>query len=224
MDRTKERARRRQRGSLTRQQIVEAALALADRDGIEALTMPALAASLECGVMTLYGYIESKEELLAAIALQGLRDLRLPRPLPKEPPAVLMAWGRALRATMLRHPSMAMIFLSRTVVGEGIFRGIEALLGALGPGGLAPAAGVHAIYAVVTYVTGFVAWEIPRTQQQPPEAYAAEWRRAFAGLAPADFPLTGTVLADLTEVASEEQFEVGLAALAAGLSGSRQPL
>jgi AcrR family transcriptional regulator len=202
---------------------VEAALELADRDGVEALTMPALAASLECGVMTLYGYVESKEELMAAIALQGLTDLRLPWPLPKERTEILMAWGRALRATMLRHPSMPMIFLSRAVVGEGIFRGIEALLVALRSAGMAPAAGVRAIYAVVTYVTGFVAWEIPRTQQQSGEVYAAEWRRAFGGLAPADFPLTAIVLADLAEVASEQQFEVGLTALAAGLSRSRQP-
>ena len=111
-----------------------------------------------------------------------------------------------------------MIFLSRAVVGEGIFRGIEALLGALSRGGIASREGARAIYAVVTYVTGFVAWEIPRTRQQPKAAYAAEWRRAFAGLAPDEFPLTGAVLGELTEVAGEQQFEVGLVALAQGLT------
>ena len=75
--------KRRSRGSLTREQVVEAALALADRDGLEALTMPNLATRLECGVMTIYGYIDSKEDLLDAIAQRGLRDLKQTDPTPR---------------------------------------------------------------------------------------------------------------------------------------------
>ena len=123
--------RRRPRGSLTRQQVVDAALLLADSRGLEALTMPNLARQLDCGVMTIYGYIDNKEDLLDAIALRGLADLRLPRPLPSAPAAVLMAWGRALRLTLIEHPSLAVIFLSRAVIGPGIFQGVEVLLGAL---------------------------------------------------------------------------------------------
>src|SRR5438045_2555536 len=72
---------RRRRGSLTRQQVVEAALQLADQDGLEALTIQTLARRLECGVMTVYGYIDNKEDLLDAIAQRGLADLQLQRPL-----------------------------------------------------------------------------------------------------------------------------------------------
>src|SRR5256885_14776358 len=93
--------RRRPRGSLSREQVVEAALALADQEGLEPLSMQNLARRLECGVMTIYGYVDSKEDLLDAIALRGLSDLRLPRPLPGEPEAVLVSWGRALRLTLL---------------------------------------------------------------------------------------------------------------------------
>ncbi|HTD79067.1 MAG TPA: helix-turn-helix domain-containing protein, partial [Chloroflexota bacterium] len=63
---------RRPRGSLTREQVVDAALQLADQHGFEALSMPTLARRLECGVMTIYGYVDSKEDLLDAIALRGL--------------------------------------------------------------------------------------------------------------------------------------------------------
>ena len=209
---------RRPRNSLSREQIVEAALRIADQQGLEALSMPNIARSLECGVMTMYGYIDDKEDLLDAIALSGLTDLRLPRPLPSEPAALLVSWGRALRRTLLQHPSLPVIFLCRAVIGPGIFRGIEALLGGLGRAGVEPSVGVHAIYAVVTYTTGFVAWELPRTLRQPESAYAADWRRAFASLPPEDFPLTGSVLEDLSRVASDKQFEVGLTALAAGLA------
>jgi TetR/AcrR family transcriptional regulator, tetracycline repressor protein len=210
-------ARRRPRGSLTREQIVEAALSLADQQGLDALSMPSLARQLDCGVMTLYGYIDRKDDLLDAIALRGLADLDMPRPLPADASNILGAWGRALRETMLRHPSLPMIFLSHPVIGPGIFRGIESLLRALLPTGVPASAGVHAIYAVLIYATGFVAWELPRTRSQPASAYAASWRREFAGLPPEEFPITAGVLNELPRLAGEEQFEVGLVALVAGL-------
>jgi TetR/AcrR family transcriptional regulator, tetracycline repressor protein len=208
---------------LTREQVVEAALALADQEGLDALTMPNLARRLKCGVMTIYGYVDSKEDLLDAIAQRGLRDLRLAQPVPKELRGVLIAWGRGLRMTLIEHPSLPVLFLTQAVVGPGIFRGVEALLGRLGRAGMVPSAGVHAIYAVLTYTTGFVAWEIPRTHRQPQATYAANWRREFAGLSPGDFPLAGGVLNELGQVAGEEQFELGLTALAAGLAGQQAP-
>jgi len=214
----KARLARRPRGSLTRDQVVSAALTLADHDGLESLTMLNLARRLECGVMTLYGYIEGKEDLLDAIAQAGLRDLRLPRPLTNDVEAILVAWGRGLRLTLIEHPSLPVIFLSQAVVGPGIFRGVEALLRRLGEAGLPAAAGVHAIYAVLTYTTGYVAWEIPRTRRQPQAAYASSWRREFANLPPTEFPMAGGVLDELGQVAGEKQFELGLLALAAGLA------
>src|ERR1043165_7757293 len=102
----KRRSGRRPRGSLTRDQIVEVALRLADQEGIEALTMPNLARSLECGVMTIYGYITSKEDLLGAIAQAGLRDLRLAQPPPRRLDEILVAWGRSLRQILLALPSL----------------------------------------------------------------------------------------------------------------------
>jgi TetR/AcrR family tetracycline transcriptional repressor len=208
---------RRPRGSLQRAQVIEVALQLADEEGLDALSMPALARRLDSGVMTLYGYIDSKEDLLDAIALRALADLRLPRPLPKLPEAILVAWGHALRTALLQHPSMPLIFLSRAVIGQGIFQGIEALLGALTAAGMAPVQGVHAIYAVVIFATGHVAWELPRTRKQPESAYAAAWRREFAGLAPEAFPYTQGVLDELPRVAGDAQFELGLVALVRGL-------
>jgi TetR/AcrR family transcriptional regulator, tetracycline repressor protein len=217
----KPRRPRRPRGSLTREQVVEAALTLADEQGIEALTMPNLARRLECGVMTIYGYVDSKEDLLDAIAQRGLRDLRLPRPLPNTAPEILAAWGRALRLNLIEHPALPVIFLSRAVIGPAIFRGLESLLGPLAQCGMPPAVGVHAVYAVLIHTTGFVAWEIPRTRRQAQAVYAASWRREFASLPPDELPLVGGVLDELPLVASDEQFEIGLAALTKGLVNSR---
>ena len=200
--------------------MVDAALALADQEGLDALTMPALAKRLDCGVMTIYGYVEDKDDLLSAISQRGLRDLRLSEPVPDDVEGILVHWGRALRRLLIDHPSLAVVFLSQAVVGPGIFRGVERLLGRLGHAGMSPSAGVHAIYAVVIYATGFVAWELPRTRQQPQSRYAMDWRRAFAALPPEDFRLTAGVLDELARVAGDEQFEIGLRALAFGLTGA----
>jgi len=147
--------------------VVDAALVLADEVGLDALTMPALAKRLECGVMTIYGYIENKEDLLSAISQRGLRDLRLSEPVPSDVEGILGQWGRALRRLLIDHPSLAIVFLTQAVVGSAIFRGVERLLSRLAHAGMPAPDGVHAIYAVVIYTTGFVAWELPRTRRQP---------------------------------------------------------
>lgn len=208
---------RRARGSLSRDRVIEAALALVDAEGAAALTMPALARTLGCGVMTLYGYVDSKEDLLAALAQRALAELRLPDDLPADAGDILRIWGMSLRSTFLDHPSLPAIFLSQPVVGPGILYGLESLLAALNERGHAPRTAVRAVYAVVTYAVGFVAWEAPRTRQQTQAVYAATWRQAFAALPPDDLPLTATVLDQLGEVANEKQFTLGLNALVAGL-------
>jgi TetR/AcrR family tetracycline transcriptional repressor len=213
----KTRRTRRSRGSLSREQVVDAALALADESGLAGLTMPNLARRLDCGVMTLYGYVDGKKDLLDAIVQRGMRDLRLPRPLPGDPAGVLAIWGRTLRTTLLEHPVLPAIFLDQPVIGPGILRGVEALLGALARAGYPPDAGVRAIYAVLIYTVGFVAWEIPRTRNQSDELYARSWRQVAAGLPSAEFPLALAVLDQLGAVAGESQFETGLAALSGGL-------
>lgn len=209
---------RRQRGSLSRDEVVEAALAIADAEGLEALSMPRLAQRLGCGVMTIYGYVADKEDLLDAVAQLGLRDLRLERPIPARAEEILGAWGAALRQALLLHPSLSGIFLTRAVIGPGIFRGVEALLGPLEAAGQRPDRAVHSIYAVLIFTTGFVAWEMPRTRRQSQAAYATAWRREFAALDPEQFPKVATVLDDLAQVAGEDQFQRGLRALVAGLS------
>ena len=98
---------RRPRGSLTRDQVVDAALQLADEEGVDAVSMPVLARRLACGVMTLYGYIKNKDDLLDAIALRGLADLRLPQPLPHDPTNVLhrLGSGAASNASSAPQPT-----------------------------------------------------------------------------------------------------------------------
>jgi AcrR family transcriptional regulator len=212
------RPRRRSRGSLSRELIVEAGLALADEAGLEGLTMHALAARLDCGVMSLYGHVGDKDDLLEAIVHRGLADIRLPRPLPPDVAGILRAWGRALRDVLLLHPALPSIFLDRPIIGPGIIRGLELLLSRLEVAGLARGRGVHAVYAVLIYSVGSVAWEIPRVLAQPPTTYASAWRREVSAIPAADLPHLSSVLDEVVEVAGARQFEFGLDAMVSGLA------
>ncbi|HEX5414959.1 MAG TPA: TetR/AcrR family transcriptional regulator C-terminal domain-containing protein, partial [Chloroflexota bacterium] len=165
---------RRPRGSLTRDAVVEAALALVDAEGVEALSMPRLARQLEAGVMTLYGYVRGKQELLDAVAMRAIAEVRVPGLRTGDWRAILLGWGRGIRKVLLAHPGVAGVLIQRSVLGAGIFRGAEVLLGPLQQNGFATEEAARAIYAVLIYTLGFVLWETPRTRQQPEGAYAAQ--------------------------------------------------
>ncbi|HEY7833075.1 MAG TPA: TetR/AcrR family transcriptional regulator [Ktedonobacterales bacterium] len=208
---------RRPRGSLSREAVVEAALALVDTEGVEGLSMPRLARRLDAGVMTLYSYVRSKQELLDEVAMHAIAEVRLGASDPQDSSATLLSWGRGLRDVLLAHPGVAGVLASRAVIGPGIFRGVEGLLHRLRAAGLPPETALRAIYAVLIFTLGFVMWETPRVHAQPASIYAAQWREAFARMPPGDLPQIAALLPELGTLASEEQFEFGLRAFVAGL-------
>jgi TetR/AcrR family tetracycline transcriptional repressor len=209
---------RRPRGSLTRDAVVETALGLVDAEGVEALSMPRLARRLDAGVMTLYGYVRSKQELLDAVALRAIAEVRVRELEAGDGQAILLGWGRGIRQVLLAHPGIAGVLARRAVVGTGIFRGLELLLGPLQREGFGLEGAVRAIYTVLIYTLGFVLWEAPRAREQPESAYAAQWREGLARLPVEQFPHVAAALPHLGTLASEAQFEFGLRALVAGLT------
>lgn len=65
---------------LTREFIVDAAIAIADAEGVEAVSMRRLARDLRAGPMSLYWYVESKEELLDLMLDQVEGEVHVPEP------------------------------------------------------------------------------------------------------------------------------------------------
>jgi AcrR family transcriptional regulator len=198
--------------------VVDAALALVDAEGVEALSMPRLARQIDAGVMTLYSYVRSKQELLEAVALRAIGEVRLRDLHGHDASAILLEWGRGLRDVLLAHPGVAGVLARQAVIGQGIFRGLENLLGPLQRAGLVVERGVRAVYAVLIYTLGFVLWETPRVHEQSASAYAVQWRAEFARLPEDQFPHVAVALPHLGTLASEAQFEFGLQALVSGLT------
>ncbi|MBD0840267.1 TetR/AcrR family transcriptional regulator [Streptomyces sp. TRM68416] len=150
--------RRRSRGpkpTLTLDRIVEAAVRVADTEGLEAVSMRRVAAELGTGTMSLYRYVPGKGELL---------DLMLDRvQRPSENPAdlgdggwraALEALGRATLALYRRHPWLLHVNQSRPILGPSALDGMERVLALIKPMGLSDVELVSAVIAVDGYVVG----------------------------------------------------------------------
>src|SRR5690606_31699365 len=143
------------REPLTLARIVDAALALVDERGLEALTMRRLGAALGVDPMALYYYVADKRTLLRHLVEAVFAGL--------EPPAGLedwrqpvKAWAHACRDVALAHPILVLQLLSdREAVAEAAARADPPLRAAVRASGL-PAAEVEpAADLVVDYLHGY---------------------------------------------------------------------
>lgn len=96
--------RRGRRPSFSRETITAAAVAVADAEGLDAVTMRRVAAEVGAGVMSLYSYAPDKETLLALMVDHVSGELRITDPPSGDWRADLKTVAHLQRAHMLRHP------------------------------------------------------------------------------------------------------------------------
>ena len=212
----KQKRARRPWGSLTRDDVIEGALEIVDRDGLEALTMPSLARHLGTGVMTLYGHIDNKADLVDALAERVLAGIEPIDTSSQDWQRPLAAWMRHLRQVLLRHPALGAVLAARGLTTPSVFHHLEACLDVLRRADIDPQTAVEIYYALLTYTLGFVAWEIPRVHRQPEAAYTQQWQNALVSLPATEYPTLHDLADELPQVAGNTQFEAGLNALLAG--------
>ncbi|WP_041938680.1 TetR/AcrR family transcriptional regulator [Frankia alni] len=159
--------RRRARGSLSSGEIVAAARDLAAQDGLARLSMPALARRLGCGVMSVYRYFDTKDDLLAALADQVMSDLHRQLPPAGDGPwrDELITYFTAYRDLMESFPAYrevvlyAPTFVIRAALTPAQLRRLDTGIGLLLRAGL-PLADAAAVYNVCfNYTRSFVAFE-----------------------------------------------------------------
>ncbi len=96
---------RRERSTLTREQIVTEAIALLDAEGIEALSMRKLAARLKSGATSLYWHVANRDELIQLVIDQIYGEVEIPDPGDAADwRAAMSRFGHSVRAGVHRHP------------------------------------------------------------------------------------------------------------------------
>jgi AcrR family transcriptional regulator len=210
---------REQRGrtrTVTRDEIVEAALAVADEEGYEAVSMRNVAARLGVGAMTLYHYVSSKDDLLDLMFDEIMRELLLPEPLPEHWRDALSAIERRTREVWLRHPWIASSIGDRSAFGPNSMRHVEQSLAAVSGLGLEGPEAFVVLGAVDDYTLGHTMRQVGQEAALGREGIDAdEWREAMEPywremIATGEFPRLAAIADTEWDLLNEERFELGL--------------
>lgn len=209
------------RTTLTSRTVVAGALALADAEGLGAVTIRRLAKELGVTPMALYWHFRSKDELLEGMAAGVFDEI--------DPSTdASMTWQEQLSALLgsvldaLRaHPSTAVLVSTRTVTSEGGLRATEAALDILRRGGFSPTEATqiarHALSVVTNLVSGEPGVVIRDGSQGSPDARRRA-RLFLESLPPERYPRLVEAATPLSEgVDPDVYFAFGLDLLIAGI-------
>ncbi|WP_232661629.1 TetR/AcrR family transcriptional regulator [Pseudonocardia sp. TRM90224] len=210
------------RKPLNRERVLRAAVALADAEGIAALSMRKVGAELGVEAMSLYKHVANKADLLDGMIDLVFAEIELPLP-EGDWKATIRRRVISVRAAILRHPWASGLMESRAEPGPETLRHHDAVLGTLRAGGFSIELAAHAFSLLDSYVYGFAMQERTLPFETPAETAAlakAIMRRFAAGEYPHLTELTVEhVLQPGYSYAAE--FEFGLDLILDGLERAR---
>jgi len=222
------RARAAPRVPLTRDAIIEAALQVLAREGMEGLSMRRVAEELGTGAASLYWHVRNKGELLQLLAERLAAEMELPDPDPSRWQEQLKDLARQVRAGAHRHRDGARITLGRIPSGPTIARFTEWLFELLTPAGI-PDRVIAYLGDLASLYVGAYAFEeslglaSPTGEDLPPERIVAMLRDYLLSL-PADrFPHVHRAIGDIFGGDADERFEFGLDVILRGIGTYARP-
>ncbi len=118
------------RRGLTLERIVQAGVAVAESEGVGALSMARIAKELGVGTMSLYRYVASKDELLTTMVDAGLGGPPAPEP-GEDWRAGLMRWAVGVRTSYQAHPWALRVPISGPPLGPNNVAWLDNALRAL---------------------------------------------------------------------------------------------
>jgi AcrR family transcriptional regulator len=212
------------RTHLNKELVIRTAVALADRDGLDSLSMRKLADELGAGAMSLYHYVPNKERLLDEMIEIVFGEI--------EPPSLDLDWKVALRRRAVstrdalnRHRWAVGLMEGRANPGPASARVHDAVLGCLRQAGFSIEMTIQAMSVQDAYIYGFALQEkgLPFESAEESAAVAEDQARQIEALA-AQFPYLAEVVAGhVAKVGYDftEAFEYGLELILDGLERAR---
>lgn len=204
--------------------IIDAGLALLDRDGIAGLSMRRLGAHLGSGATSLYWHVPNKDALLDLIVDKLMEEAS--ETTRHEPGAMwraqLTAYAQALRSVLAKHAAAATLLAARAPVGPYGLRFMEGVLGALGEAGFGGRQRALAYAALTSYTIGQVVLEGRSTPTSPENrsnrgAQLARLGNLLGGVPRGRYPAVFDTAVDLSELTGEQAFDYGLQRILDGL-------
>ena len=143
---------------LSRERILQGAVALADEIGIDAFTMRKLATALDTKPMTIYHHVPSKEQILEGMVDIVFSEIDRP-PLDIDWKAAMRHRCVSARRVLNRHPWAPPLMESRTSPGPETLGHHDAVIACFRRGGLSIGLTAHAYAVVDSYIYGFALQE-----------------------------------------------------------------
>jgi AcrR family transcriptional regulator len=198
----------RPRSTLNRDRVLSTAVALADRGGIESLSMRKLAQALDVVPMALYRHVANKDELLNALVDVVIGEI--------DAPIDGADWNTTIRArilsarrALLRHPWASRLMESRKTPTPVVLGYMDSMIGMFRTGGFSLDLTHHAMHAMGSRMFGFTQELFNDTSDVDPAAEAEMWG-AMAGTYPYIFEIFTTISHDDASTVGpgcDDQFE-----------------
>ena len=216
------RSRGRRNPPLSREAIVDAALAIVDKDGVDALTIRCLGRELDTGPASLYWHITGKDELCELVYDRIMGEIELPEPDPSRWEDQLKELARSSYQAMLSHNDAVRLSIGRPPVGPNTLRIVEWMLALMRGAGIPdqPAAyfgnilGRYLDASVLEVSMAVSAGDTGVSREASAEMMRQYWSR----LPPEQFPNIAALTGATFTGDEEALFEFGLDLLMRGLA------
>lgn len=168
------------RNSLSRARVVESAFELADADGLDALTIRAVATRLGVKPMSLYRHIANKNEMLDALVERMYAEFETPDPQEPDWREELRRRANSVREVLVRHPWSIGLIETRTGPDRPFtFAHAEAVLATLISAGCSPRVASRAFVVLDSYAYGFALQEVTMPSTDPGEVVTDDFVAAM---------------------------------------------
>jgi AcrR family transcriptional regulator len=155
---------------LSRERIVAAAVNIADRNGLTAVSIRKVAAQLGSSAMSLYHYIPSKRDLTNLMLDSTNAEFEFPAETITDWRGALSHFAWENRRCLNRHPWVSQLRTDNPEYGPECIRTLELLLASLARVGLDVRTSIRILGAVFIFVTGFVAEEAAEHGRRRPSS------------------------------------------------------
>lgn len=218
------------RRNLSRDAIIAAALRIVDRDGVDAVTMRAVAVELDTGAASLYAHVQDKDELLSAVFDHVLGDVRFDAvPDRARWQEQVKEFAREYLRVLRSHNDLAKVSLGSVPTGANALQGMEAMLSVLTVSGMPGRVIGYAADLLGQYVT-VTAYETSVFDKhtgspQALEEFSQRLLSYFGSLSPTQFPTITALAPELVQPddAPDARFEFGLDIIVRGLAAHVPP-
>jgi TetR/AcrR family transcriptional regulator, tetracycline repressor protein len=205
---------------ISRQQVLNAALAMVDEHGLEALTMRRLGAALGVDPMTIYHHVPDKAALFDGLVEQVFAEIVVPPPTGRWPED-LRAVARSARATFLAHPDLVALAGTRPPVTKQAFDLVEAVTTIALRAGLGEQAAADTFDCVARIVIGHVLAEAGRPPGGEVGSGEQEHHEAQGALSAERYPSLAAVERAGVRHDPDRLFELALDGLIASVSSNQ---